>query len=408
VGKTTLAINLAVALRQEANKAVCLVDCSYPFGDAGVMLNLEPRRTIADLLPQINELDGQIFESVLQAHSSGMKVLLAPPNPEESELVTGEHVNLILTRLRELFEFIIVDTHGTFSEVALAALDVADLTLVVTTMETPALKNVRVFLATMEEKLGYPVEKLAVVVNRFSTVGGLTLADVESSVSHKVTATIVSQGPIAVTAANQGIPFATSHRASRVYRDIADVAKLIAPYAMEPTVGGLFEEEEEATPTLGERLRTAPRDLVTSIREGVTDLTLAELTSGAGRLLMATAPLFFLVAVLAGLAGAMGTQLPGGNLIFNLSIWLGIGGGSFWLIRSQEPRKHPWVLGMVSAVFYGAVLLFASLAIANIAGIGVNTPIPGLLFVLITYAVFGLAGSLLAERSRRTPESLIP
>src|SRR4051812_1298244 len=49
VGRTTVAVNVAVAAATELGKSVVLVDGSFQFGDVGVLLNLNPKnKSIAD------------------------------------------------------------------------------------------------------------------------------------------------------------------------------------------------------------------------------------------------------------------------------------------------------------------------------------------------------------------------
>src|SRR3989442_211971 len=102
VGRTTIATNLAVALHQSTQKPVVLVDGSLPFGDIAVILNMSPMaKTIADLVGSFDNTDSDVLESVLVSHSTGIKVLLAPPTPEAAELIKGEDIKRVLELLRE-------------------------------------------------------------------------------------------------------------------------------------------------------------------------------------------------------------------------------------------------------------------------------------------------------------------
>ncbi|MBI2887505.1 MAG: cyclic nucleotide-binding domain-containing protein [Chloroflexi bacterium] len=408
-GKTSLTVNLATVLREQTGKSVCIMDCSYPFGDVGVMLNLDPKRTVVDLLPHINEMGGEILESILQSHASGVKALLAPPTPEESELVTAEAVSICISALRELYEFILVDTHSSFTEVSIAALDAADLILVVTTLELPSLKDVRVFLDTATQKLGYPTEKLALVVNRASPVGGLSLADVEASVGMKVVATISSSGAVAVGAANQGVPFVISNKESQIYRDVVALAKLIAPQALEEQGEDLLDIEEEEAPTLRDRIRAAPAALRAAVLDGVASLKASDILIGLGSLFLVSAP-FMLVFGLLGLVmskASDGQPSPAFNLFYNLSVWVGILGGTFLVDRLQEPRKSAWVLGGILGASYGLMFSFASIAVLNAAGGSLRTPVFALFFYVIPYALLGIIGSFLAGRTRPRAQALL-
>ncbi|HEU5317275.1 MAG TPA: response regulator, partial [Chloroflexota bacterium] len=126
-GCTTLACNTAIALKRATGKEVALFDCGLLFGDVGVVLNLNPRSTIVDLLPQMDAhpgpLDPEFLSQTMIPHASGVKVLLAPASPEKAELVTAEHVHRVLIALRDQFDFVVIDTWPTFEERILNVLD---------------------------------------------------------------------------------------------------------------------------------------------------------------------------------------------------------------------------------------------------------------------------------------------
>lgn len=410
-GKTTLAVNLAVLLREQTGKSVCVVDCAYPFGDVGVMMNMEPKRTIVDLLPHINELDGEIIESILQTHASGIKVLLAPPSPEETELITAEHVNIIISALRELYEYIIVDTHPSFTEVSISALDTADLILVVTPLEVPALKSVRQFIDTATQKLGYSLEKMAILVNRATSgaAAGLNLADVQSLVGAKVVASISTNEQLALSAINQGVPFAISNKESQLYRDLYNLAKLIAPQALEEQGYEFFDLDVEETPPLAERIRTLPKRLAAEAREGVANLKAPELLTGLGSLLAASAPLVVIIAML----GVLARMLNASGLTsisafaFQVAIWFGILAGTAYITRTREPRPEGWVNGAILGATYGLIAQFITLAVANAVGVGLALSPLGFLFNVIPFALLGILGSALADWRRPRQQSLL-
>jgi pilus assembly protein CpaE len=228
VGRTTIATNLAVALHHSTNQPVVLVDGSLPFGDVAVILNMSPKaKTIADLVGSFDQVDAEVLESVLVQHSTGIKVLLAPPTPEAAELITGPNIKKVLETLRASYAWVVVDTWPSFQEQVLTMLDVADVILTLMTLEITSLKNVRVFME-IAEKLGYDEHKVQLVANRNDSSGGIKASDVESSLARKIPHTIVSDGRALVLAVNRGVPFVISHRDSQVAKDIYTLAdKLI-------------------------------------------------------------------------------------------------------------------------------------------------------------------------------------
>jgi pilus assembly protein CpaE len=193
VGRTTVAVNLAVAAAQ-TGKRVALVDASFQFGDVGVLLNLNPRnKSIADLAGELQTGEAESLDTFMITHSSGVKVLLAPPSPEQAELIGPLSVKKVIERARQDFELIVVDCPSSFNEPTLAVLDESDLILTLLTLEITSVKNMRLFLEVCDQ-LGYGPDKIRLVLNRADSTLGIRVADVEHSIGRKVDHTIVSDG----------------------------------------------------------------------------------------------------------------------------------------------------------------------------------------------------------------------
>lgn len=227
VGRTTIATNLAIALKQMTNKKVALVDGSLFFGDVGVLLNLSNPKTILELVTRINEMDDTLMRDVLVPHSSGIRVLLAPAQPQDGELVQAAHITRILQELRRAFDYIVIDTWPSFSEAVLAMTDMADRILLVMTLELPTIKNTRAFLDICE-KLGYQPDKVLLVINRADSKLGIRTESVEDTLRKKVAANICSDGRSVTTSINQGVPLIISGRETQFSKDIMELAKIVS------------------------------------------------------------------------------------------------------------------------------------------------------------------------------------
>jgi pilus assembly protein CpaE len=227
VGRTTIAVNLAVAAASELGKRVTLVDGSFQFGDVAVLLNLNPKgKSMAELAPELEQGgDPDSVETYTQAHSSGIRVLLAPPSPEMAELITPAGVKRVIEILRGHSELVVVDCAAWFNDTLLGILDLADVVLTVLTLEITSIKNTRLFLEVAEQ-LGYS-HKIRLVLNRADTTLGIRVADVEHSIGRKVDHTIVSDGRAVVYALNRGVPFVLSNRESQVSQDVFRLAASI-------------------------------------------------------------------------------------------------------------------------------------------------------------------------------------
>ncbi len=225
IGRTTIAVNLAVAAASELGQRTALVDGSFQFGDVGVLLNLNPKnKSIADLAPDLEAgLELESIDPFLTIHSSGVKVLLAPPSPEMAELVTAVGVRKVLEMLRRTNDLIIVDCSSSMTDTTLAILDQADVILTMLTLEITSIKNMRLFLEVTDQ-LGYESSSIKLLLNRADSTLGIRVGDVEQSIGRKVDHTIVSDGRSVVYALNRGIPFFMSNREAQVSQDILRLA----------------------------------------------------------------------------------------------------------------------------------------------------------------------------------------
>ena len=182
VGRTTIAVNFAVAAAAELGQKTVLVDGSFQFGDVGVLLNLNPKnKSIADLMPELDAGELESMDTFVINHSSGVRVLLAPPSPEMAETITPAGVRKVLEGLRATYDVVVVDCTSTFSDTTLAILDAADVILTALTLEITSIKNMRLFLEVADQ-LGYESSKIKLILNRADSTLGIRVADVEHSI----------------------------------------------------------------------------------------------------------------------------------------------------------------------------------------------------------------------------------
>jgi pilus assembly protein CpaE len=228
VGRTTMAVNMAVMAANELGRRVVIVDASFQFGDVGVLLNLNPKNmSIADLIPELaNGGAEENVDTFVINHSSGVRVLLAPPSPEMAELITPASVKAILEALRLQNDLVIVDCAAGINDNTLAVLDVADVILTMLTLEITSIKNMRLFLG-IADHLGYEEGKVRLVLNRADGNLGIRVADVEHSIGRKVDHTIVSDGRSVVYALNRGVPFVLTNKEAQVSQDVLELARSV-------------------------------------------------------------------------------------------------------------------------------------------------------------------------------------
>jgi pilus assembly protein CpaE len=222
VGKTTTAVNLALALADGGARKVCLVDLDLAFGDVAITMQLFPSHTIEEAIGGEEMLDASMVEELLTRHEQGIMVLAAPNLPDARDRITALLVGRILKALRQTYDYVVVDTAPSFDEQTLQALDETDECLIVATLDVPTLKNVKVAIETMD-LLSVAVGHRHLVLNRADDAVGLDDTKVEAILGMGITTAIPSSTEIAA-ATNAGRPIIVGngdHPASRAYRALA-------------------------------------------------------------------------------------------------------------------------------------------------------------------------------------------
>jgi pilus assembly protein CpaE len=225
VGKTTVAVNVAVALREQTRSRVLLFDADVGVGNITSVLAAPYRLGLADLADSDpSEWTDAAFEHATSTHEdTGVRVLTWGQDPGESERVT---VDLLLSALRWArahHSYVVVDTHPGYDDRTMAMLTLANEILLVVTPEVGAIRNSSQFLDLARE-VGLR-DMVRVVVNRANH--GVRLPDIEQSLGLKVSATVVSNGPKAVIAANEGVPVVSKFAKDRIATDLHNVARII-------------------------------------------------------------------------------------------------------------------------------------------------------------------------------------
>ncbi|MBN1248700.1 MAG: response regulator [Anaerolineae bacterium] len=260
-GRTTLAINTAISLYEQGKGDVVLVDADFAAPALDVALNLDLERNVGDLLPRLTRLDEMLVESVLAEHTSGIKVLLAPPPADLSAPLTLPQVQHIMVMLKRMFPWVIVDLGLPMDETAFAFLDGADRIVMTVLPEMVGLRNTRLMLNYFAEE-GYPPEKTWLVLNRATIRGGVSEGDIQSRLNVPIDFAVPDDQSLVTHTVNRGVPLMLTHRRSAVARAIRRIAKQVTtefsqnghgvPRAAGPdkatsVVGGLFARSEEAT-----------------------------------------------------------------------------------------------------------------------------------------------------------------
>lgn len=229
VGRTTLAYNIAVALGQEHK--VCLIDGSLQFSDLRGLLRVPAVAPSIVNLPT-DRIREQDLTDVMWRDPSGIDILLAPPRVEMAEMVTTRDIEKVLSILRQIYEFVIIDTRAALSEEVLVFLDSADLILQVLTYDAMAIRSLAMSAETFVA-IGYPPSKLTTVLNRSDAPGGFSKADVEQALGSQIDFEVVSDGHLVLASNNEGSAFVTSSPDSPIAQGVRRISDSLAAHQRE-------------------------------------------------------------------------------------------------------------------------------------------------------------------------------
>ena len=210
-----MAINTAIALTTRSRRRTALFDANLQFGDERVFLDLG--LDSASIVNAISEpdLDADLLKKLIVKHQSGIDLLLAPPNPEQADIVVERQrtdpasLTNILALLRRAYDYTLVDMAKTIDDFNLQLFDEADVIYVVMTADLSCLKNVRLVLETMDS-LGYERGKVQLVLNRSNAYTGINVDNAESALGRKIDYQVINEYRGAISALNSGEPFMSS------------------------------------------------------------------------------------------------------------------------------------------------------------------------------------------------------
>jgi pilus assembly protein CpaE len=221
-GKTTVSTNLAAALAKTGRR-VCLVDLDLAFGDVAIALQLFPDRGIAALAARNGRIDRTAVAGAVTTHSANLDAILAPVEPGAAETVSAELVTELLQVLKGMYDFVVVDTPPAFTDHVLASFDASDHMALLTTLDIPALKNLKLALETLD-LLGYARDRYHIVLNRADSKVGLVIEDVQKTLLLPISVQLPSSRAVPA-AINRGVPIvqdAPNHPVSAAIRKFAE------------------------------------------------------------------------------------------------------------------------------------------------------------------------------------------
>ncbi len=229
-GKTVTATNLAIAIGLRGDpERVAIVDADLQFGDVALLLQIDPVRTLDDVVDQIDQMSDEGLEATMLRHESGIRVLPAPLIPTRAGEIDAKSVVAVVERLRSLFDTVIVDTGSVFDDGLVMLLEHADQVITVVDMDLPSVKNAKVVLDSLRQ-LAFDMDRIRLVVNRANSKARLDIVELERSLGLRVGGEIPSDR-LVPQSVNEGIPVLALSPRSKVARAFHALAESLEPEA---------------------------------------------------------------------------------------------------------------------------------------------------------------------------------
>jgi pilus assembly protein CpaE len=222
IGKTTISTNLAVTLAKMTGANVCLLDMDTRFGDVAIMMDVAVEASIADVARKIDDIDRDKIRDYLVKHYSGVSILPAPLHPTEWRNMTPQHIEKIVELLAQTHDYVVIDTPGTFNELIAATLELANLILLVTSMDIASIKDTALALE-MLRAAGVSEDKVKLMINHSTAANSLREEDVSRVLEYDVFWRIPHD--LSVSSSTQlGQPIVVAKPYARVSRSIIELA----------------------------------------------------------------------------------------------------------------------------------------------------------------------------------------
>ena len=224
VGTTTIATNMAISLARHTKKDVLLVDLDLQFGNVALHMNVKSKHSILDVVTRIDQVEIPMLKTLMPKGTNGISVLPIPQNIEEAESIRPVHIEKLLFMLRKVFDYIIVDTHHRLDDVSVKAMDESNFVLLVTTLDVPSLFHTKRSLQLFQ-KMGYTMEKLFLVINRFNALSEFDMRSTEKMLDYPIFWCIPEHDyKSLITSINKGTPISSMSPNNSLSRNFLDMS----------------------------------------------------------------------------------------------------------------------------------------------------------------------------------------
>ncbi len=236
IGKTSIAVNLAVELAQMSKEKVALIDLNLQLGDVATFLDMTPAFAMDYIAKNIQNLDeSELLKSLSRYKNTSLYVIADPLNIDKSQEITAEEIKNILTALKKTFSYIVIDIGTNIDSKTITALDLSDLILLIAIVNLPAIRSTQRCMELFD-RLGYKDEKIKLVLNRYMENEEIKTSDIEEVVKQKVYWKIPNNYLTMMSAINKGVPVNAINAESNIGINYKEFASKLSDYLITQTL----------------------------------------------------------------------------------------------------------------------------------------------------------------------------
>ncbi|HTR46367.1 MAG TPA: AAA family ATPase [Verrucomicrobiae bacterium] len=229
-GVTTIATHLGAILAKEHSRRTLLADLHPAMGDAELYLGLlKYQYSFRDLASNAERLDGELLQSFVLHHRSGLDLLPAPVSPQARREVALEAICATIDFLRCCYDFLLIDCPPGLGEETLGVVQYADQVCVIAVPEVAALRNIARCLDGLA-RANYPRDRIGVVINRWTKKNTITDEQIEDAIHAPIFWKLPNQYHEVIRIINDGDPSARAS-GSDLARSVSGLASQLVSKA---------------------------------------------------------------------------------------------------------------------------------------------------------------------------------
>ncbi len=230
IGKTSVAVNLAVEIAEMTKEKTALIDLNLQLGDVSTFLDLTPSFDVCYVVNNLANIDKtNITNALTRYKNTSLYVIADPINIENSKEITSEQIKALILELKKTFSYIIIDVGTNIDAKTITALDMSDLILLCAIVNLPAVRNIQRCM-NLFKKLNYPQEKIKLVLNRYMENEEIKTTDIEEVVNQKVFWKIPNNYLTMMSAINKGVPVNLINPEANISVNFRDFASKVTDY----------------------------------------------------------------------------------------------------------------------------------------------------------------------------------